>query len=55
MEPRELDPLEETTRPDHIAIQQWRRLMSAFDGVPHDKRENFLDLVVTLSKVCQSP
>jgi hypothetical protein len=49
----ELDPLEEPTRPDHIAIQQWRRLMSAFDGVPAEKRENFLELVVILGKVCQ--
>jgi hypothetical protein len=52
-ESMELDPLEEPTRPDHIAIQQWRRLMSAFDGVPAEKRENFLELVVILGKVCQ--
>ena len=42
------DPDEELTRPDHIAVQNWRRLISAYDAVPADKREFFLEAVAEL-------
>jgi hypothetical protein len=40
---------EEITRPDHITIQQWRRLISAFDSVPREKRDVFLSRVAMIA------
>lgn len=40
---------DEITRPDHITMQQWRRLISAFDSVPVERREQFVHAVLELS------
>lgn len=41
---------EEITRPDHITMTQWRSLISAFDSVPVEKREQFIMEVVKASE-----
>lgn len=41
------------TRPDHITMQHWRRLSSAFDAVPTARREAFLTAVAALSRTYQ--
>lgn len=41
---------DEITRPDHITMQQWRRLISAFDSVPVERREQFCEAVGQLAK-----
>lgn len=46
------DP-DEPTRPDHITMQHWRRLASAFDAVPTARREAFLNAVAALSQTYQ--
>jgi hypothetical protein len=40
---------QEITRPDHITMQAWRRLISAFDSVPADKRDEFLRRVAMIA------
>lgn len=45
---RAADP-DEITRPDNVAMSHWRRLMHAFDSIPADWRETFVNAVVRLS------
>lgn len=40
---------EEITRPDHVTMQQWRRLISAFDSVSADKRDEFVRRVAMIA------
>lgn len=41
---------EEPTKPDQAILQQWRRLVSAFESVPPESKEDFLSLVSRIAR-----
>lgn len=44
-----MNDFDEITRPDAIALANWRKLIRAFEAVPADWRETFVNAVVRLS------